>query len=835
MMTMTTKTKMIMTKKMTKKRSVLMAIVLTLALTASAIPARHVQRTLTLADGTQVTATLCGDEHFHYWKTRDGRAFVAGGQGTVTEMSLSQARQKMAERVQASNARRRARASRRKSAWGAETNPVSGERKGLVILANFKDTALVHSRADYEDYFNKEGYSANGCTGSVRDYFLSQSYGKFSLDFDVMGPVTLSKDLSYYGQNDSGGNDSHVGEMVAEAVRLAVQGIDLKKYDWDGDGYVDQVYVVYAGYGEHAGAPDHSVWPHEYELSSAAYYGDGPGALTFNGVTIDTYACSCELRGSSGSTMDGIGTACHEFSHCLAIPDMYDTEGGNFGMDVWDLMDYGSYNGAGGYGETPAPFTSYERMYCGWLTPIELTSACTVSAMPALTDEPVAYLVRNDNPAYPGEYYLLENHQQRGWDAYAPASGLLVLHVDFDSNVWAKNTVNTVASQQRMTIIPADNKLSHYDTEGDTWPGTSRKTALTDTSIPAATLYHPNSKGRKYMGRPIEHIAEADGKISFTFDGGIPLPQLAAPVMLPVAQVTDGGFTARWQRVEGATSYEVLLTAKSTGSADIEESVLLDENFSKFNNGKSTDGTVDLAGKLDEYTLMAGWTGEKLYATPGDEVKMGSGKANGRLATPALSPSGHNLTAVVQARQYGSASCKLQMDYVDADGQTETLGEVDLEREEVYIVADLQGVESLCRLQVKSKKRAYVSRIVVLDGTFGDDELDELLKVPVKSMGRRLTRKAAATSTVTTSALNYTFTGLSSGRIYTCRVRALADGYAPSEWSEAVEVDFSTGIEGMPVMADGKGVPAVYDLQGRRVAKPGRGIYIKGGRKCLAR
>lgn len=807
---------------------------LTLAMAASAIPAKRVQRALTLADGTQVTATLCGDENFHYWKSEDGRAFVTDAQGRVSEMSLSQAQQKMAARVRANNERRAARRARRKAAWGAETNPVSGERKGLVILANFKDKALGHTRADYEDYFNKVGYSANGCTGSVHDYFLSQSYGKFSLDFDVMGPVTLSKNISYYGQNDSDGNDKYAGEMVAEAVKLAVQGIDLKKYDWDGDEYVDQVYVVYAGYGEHADAPAYTVWPHEYELSSAGQYGDGPGALTFNGVTIDTYACSCELRGSSGNTMDGIGTACHEFSHCLAIPDMYDVQGSNFGMDVWDVMDYGSYNGAGGYGETPAPFTSYERMYCGWLTPTELTSGCTVSAMPALTDEPVAYLLRNDNPAYPGEYYLLENHQQQGWDAYAPAHGLLVLHVDFDSNVWASNSVNTVGNHQRMTIIPADGKTSHYDTGGDTWPGTSRKTALTDNSLPAATLYNPNSGGRKYMGHPIENIAEVGGKISFTFDGGVSLPQLATPVILPVTQRTADGFTAQWQKVEGATSYEVQLTGKSTSSADIENCILLDENFSKFNNGKENDGTADLASMLDGYTHTVGWTGEKLYTTPGNEVKMGSSKARGRLTTPALSSTEGILTMVVVARQFNSKDNQMQLDYVNAEGDAETIGDAELEAEDACLVAELEGVESQCRLQMKSKNRAYVSRVIVLDGTFSDEELDELFKAPVKRVGKKLARKAASTSTVTTSALSYTFTGLLADYIYTCRVRALADDYKPSEWSEAVEVDFTTGIGGVAGKVNGTDGP-VYDLQGRRVAKPGRGIYIQGGRKYLVR
>ncbi len=821
------------------KKIILSIALAMLTLTASAVPARRTQRTLTLSDGTQVTATLSGDENYHYWKTADGRAFVMNEENIPQEISLQQAQSKLQAKVQARNAHRIAKRTKHKAAWGAETNPISGERKGLVILVNYKDKKMQHTQAEYNDYFNKAGYSENNCTGSVRDYFLSQSYGKFSLDFDVMGPVTLSKNLSYYGDNDSDGNDKHAAEMVAEAVKLAVSGIDLKRYDWDGDGYVDQVYVVYAGYGEHADAPANTIWPHEFELSEAAKYNDGPGALTINGVTIDTYACSSELRGSSGNKMDGIGTACHEFSHCLAIPDMYDTsaDGENFGMNVWDLMDYGSYNGEDGYGETPAPFTSYERMYCGWLTPVELTQPCNVNDMPAITKEPVAYLIRNANPKFPGEYYLLENHQQESWDAYAPAHGMLVLHVDFNSNAWKQNTVNNVASHQRMTIIPADGKLSHYNTAGDTWPGTSKKTALTDSSNPAAKLYNLNSNGRKFMGRPIENITEKDGLISFTFDGGKALPQLATPTALPATQVTASGFTAQWQKVEGATSYEVQLTATGNNEGSIEESILLDENFKGFNNGKTQDGNQDVANKLDKYTHTAGWTGLKLFTTPRNEVKMGSGSVAGRLTTPAVSPSNGVITVVIVARWFNEKSNKLQIGYSEGDGQTELLGKATLEKEDAYFAVPIEDVSEGCQVVLYSSNRAYVSRVIVLDGTFSDDDLSTLFKAPVKTIGKRAQAHKSKSQTVTTAATAYTFTNLTADATYTYRVRALADGFATSNWSEPIQVSLATGIHEVTGADDASAQPAaLYDLLGRRITgTPQRGIYIKDGRKIMVR
>ena len=177
-------------------------------------------------------------------------------------------------------------------------------------------------------------------------------------------------------------------------------------------------------------------------------------------------------------------------------------------------MDYGEYNGNGG---NPAGFTSYERMFCGWLDPIELKSHVFVQNMPALTSKPVAYIIRNSGKR--DEYYLLENRQKESWDRYLGGHGLLILHVDYDSTAWAKNEVNIIRSHQRMTIIPADNNLYTFSLAGDPWPGTSGNTALTDDSTPAALLFNRNANGDKLMHHPISDIKESgDGTISFYFD-----------------------------------------------------------------------------------------------------------------------------------------------------------------------------------------------------------------------------------------------------------------------------------------------------------------------------
>ncbi len=516
---------------------------------------RTTQSRILLPNGEKVTATLMGDEFLHFYQTADGKKYQVDSLGIAREVNFQALVRKTSSKRKAIEARRFQR--RMPKRLGVAGNHYTGSKRGLVILVSFSDLDMHYPIQAYQDYFNKEGYNKDGAMGSVRDYFKAQSYGQFDLTSDVVGPVTVSKAMSYYGKNDSDGNDMYAGEMIAEAVKLADPYVDYRDYDWDGDGEVDQVFVVYASYGEAVeGADPHTIWPHEYTLHDASMFGDGPGALHLDGVLIDTYACSNELAGIAGSVMEGIGAACHEFSHCLGLPDMYDTSGqGLVGMSDWDVMNSGDRLGPDFNSNVPAGYTSYERMFCGWLTPVELTDPCFVQDMPALSDTSVAYVLKNSGHA--DEYYMFENRQFKGFDSYLPAHGMLILHVDYDADAWENNTVNTQYYHQRMTLIAADNSLDHYTLSGDTWPGTSQNTALTDTSSPATTLYHPNALGVKTMGHSITDISEQQGLISFTFDGG---ELVHAPFISLVSPIGESQFSISWERVEDADTYEINLT-----------------------------------------------------------------------------------------------------------------------------------------------------------------------------------------------------------------------------------------------------------------------------------
>ena len=532
-----------------------MLVLMLSALTASAVPAKPgLTKKITLSDGSQIVARLVGDEHGHYWLGQDGNAYKSMDGDVYQRVDAQQVKKRAALRRQAADQRRLRRLAPRKV---GEVGSITGQKKGLIILVNFTDVTFqsANNKDLYERIANEENFSYGDFKGSMYDYFKAQSEGQFELTFDIVGPVTVSKTQAYYGSNDSNGNDKYPAKMVIEALQLVDSQVNFANYDWDGDDEVEQVYVVYAGQGEADGGASSTIWPHEYDLNSAKSYGDGSGAQTLDGVKINTYACGGELNGSNN--IAGIGTMCHEFSHCLGYPDFYDTDySGGQGMFMWDLMDSGSYNDDG---YRPAGYTSYERWVAGWKTPITLEATQSVTNMKALQDGGESYIIYNKGNN--NEYYLLENRQKTGWDTSLPGAGLLILHVDYSSSVWASNQPNDDPSHQRMTWVAADNQYQYttyqgtkYYTENgaknDPFPYCSVN-AFGKNTTPAATLFNNNADGTKYLDSSVENITQnSNGTISFNFVG---ISNVATPTFSPAA--------GRYE-----TAQTVSITCETTGA-----------------------------------------------------------------------------------------------------------------------------------------------------------------------------------------------------------------------------------------------------------------------------
>lgn len=517
-------------------------------LTANAEPASPgMWRTVKLADGREVRVELRGDEFAHFFSDASGNNYTLSKDGVTYRRLDSSEHDAMllrAERKRSAVNRERVKRlgkARAATRVGQPTGSYLGVKKGIVILVQYKDVSFgrTHGLSYFKNIINKRNYSSSlGFVGSVKDYFLSQSAGKFELDFDVVGPFTLSHECAYYGGNDSNGNDMRAGSMIQEAVRMADAQVDFSQYDWDKDGYADQVFVVFAGLGEASGGEAETIWPHahtlEYSNVKGAYVTNDATSYGEGGYTVvNTYACGSELRkvGTVAGLRDavaGIGTICHEFSHCLGYPDLYDTSGGrNFGMGSFDLMSSGNHNNNG---LCPPNYSAYEKWFAGWIEPTVLDKPATVKGVrPQDAFYGESYIIYNDE--HPDEYYLLENRQNNIgiWDRSIQSSGLMITHVDYSPYIWNINKVNAFVNysdqlgegyahydndHQRLTIYHADNETSSE--AGDLYPYNGNN-SLTETSTPAAMFYNSAS----IMGKTITNITQnADGTIDFDFMGG---------------------------------------------------------------------------------------------------------------------------------------------------------------------------------------------------------------------------------------------------------------------------------------------------------------------------
>ena len=588
---------------------------------AMAIPAkRGVYNTITLTDGTSVKVSLVGDEFEHYWVDSLGNKYVAVDNGDVYTQYVPTAQVK-ARRVQAR--------SMRTQRLGQNTNKdlFKGQKKGLIILVEFTDQKFKNSdpKTLYNRIANEANYSEGDFRGSVKDYFLAQSRGQFELDFDVVGPVQLGHDVAYYGANDRYGNDLRPEEMVEEACNAIAGEVNFADYDWDGDGEVEQVYILYAGYGEADSQKANTIWPHEWQLSLTGK------VLYLDNVKIDTYACSNEIN--YDGKIAGIGTLCHEFSHCMGIPDFYDTEySGNFGMNSFDLMNSGSYNGNG---YCPAGYTAYERMVSGWIDPIEITKgmSLSVTGMKGLADGGEAYKIINSGNE--DEYFMVENRTPSGWDEELPAFGVMITHVDYDASIWESNFVNTTSgtgnSHQRMTIFHADNDddSKYFNTssqqyfkttlEGDLYPYQGND-SLSATSKPSNATYTANEDGKRFMDIAIRHIeVDGAGLASMTF---------------------------------GPNSY-----------VKPQNDVLFQETFANCAGLGGNDGLFSGNASIGSGTFMpdnAGWSAKRSYGAKGC-ARFGTSTIAGEATTPSIEVDG-SATLSFRAAPWGTDSKTLELE-----------------------------------------------------------------------------------------------------------------------------------------------------------------------------
>ena len=578
------------------KKTVLILITLLCHLASHASKGWPYPITVSQSDGTQLTVRINGDADFNWVSTLDGVVlkqegngyFVANidtngmlsSSGTLAHDAdkRSSAEQSLCKKQDVKafltvNTRPERLATTRGFGGKGSTSffPHTGSPRAIVLLVQFANRPFkvqprkafnqdLNSMADkHQDFGNAE----NRNTGSVKRYFSDMSGGKFKPQFDLYGPITMPKNAAYYGEGSS--SMERYRELVSEACTMMDDSLDFSKYDADKDGNVDLVYIIYAGYGESVSSIDSTLWPKAFVCGTD---------IKKDGKYVRLAGISNELNGhpdvhyssTSGLLINGVGLFCHEFSHCMGLPDFYPTVSpqwttangkqdfdayDNQGMEEWDVMDNGIYL-YNGY--SPTAYTAWEREKMGWLTIETLTREGKVE-LKSIDQGGKAYRIKNDKNTSGNEYYIVENIQAKGWNYKLPASGMMVSHVEYVP--WAfsvfhggDNSVNNIKKHPRMTIVPADGylpssyrkvsdnsnltapymKKKQYDEQlaGDLYPGKNNINRLTDAQN--MVNYAPWTGGM--LNKPIYNIALKNGIVTFDFlkdqtSTGIELPESA--------------------------------------------------------------------------------------------------------------------------------------------------------------------------------------------------------------------------------------------------------------------------------------------------------------------
>ncbi len=456
---------------------------LLISLAVSAAPAYRGHIIVRQPDGSEIRASLRGDEYFHTLTAEDGSLLKCGEDGFYYYSSMdadgkirrseyrygsAAPRDVISSSRRAQNRRPDAVRRELRNSFNISSLTKAGAAsvlKGIVILVGFQDLDMAYQANLFDKMLNQEGFSEGGATGSARDYFICQSGGLMDFSFDVIYAGVAPHSKSYYGRNDDSGNDVHPAELVVDACRLVDSKIDFSRYDNDGDGEVENVYIFYAGPDEASGGDEDCIWSHNSTLN---FFGL---KLSLDGVTINQYAMSSELhRYSDGSEgFPTIGIFCHEFSHSLGLCDLYDTDyekSGGESEGMWYLtsvMDMGCYSNEG---RTPPSYNALELDMLGFGSGETLDSG--VHTLQPICSSHKYFIVDTDME---GVRYYLECRSTESWDKYVGGNGLLVYRVDKSDNAagysslagtevnaitrWRMNEVNCNPEHMCSKILPA--------------------------------------------------------------------------------------------------------------------------------------------------------------------------------------------------------------------------------------------------------------------------------------------------------------------------------------------------------------------------------------------
>jgi immune inhibitor A len=380
---------------------------------------------------------------------------------------------------------------------------LSSQTKWLipVILVGFSDSTLKTTAAQLQASLFDTTHSTP--TGSVIDYYDWVSRGHIHLRAEIVGTANLPlRDNDYaadaYG-TDYFGTPRNDWGLVRDAVQAVDSTVDWNRYDLDGDGYVDMVWVIHAGLGGEGTRNGKNFWSLTSSLAGFWVRG-GPVETndfiplsTTRHVRVDRFSIMPEMSFFKPGQPSEIGVFCHEFGHALGLPDLYDTSVRigitNVGPGVWSLMSIGAYGGTGRNPEYPSHLGGWSMLYLGWSDYVRPAND-TLVTIPSLSSGGPVYNLWFQGETNP-EHFLLEARSREGFDRNLPSEGLIVHQLD-DGLMGLRlpgNTVN-VGSQPALRLIEGDGHSDLFSgvnsgDSGDPLPGSTNCIVVNDDTSPS--------------------------------------------------------------------------------------------------------------------------------------------------------------------------------------------------------------------------------------------------------------------------------------------------------------------------------------------------------------
>jgi M6 family metalloprotease-like protein len=569
-----------------KSRIIILSILLIgLAVSSYAIPADKRLLTKKQSNGKSISFTLNGDEFIAWANSIDGYTLIGNTNGELVYAMLNEKGDLVASSYLATNPQERTQEDKlflntikpnlfysnsqlsvfkqnrqeRAESLSIERAPTTGTPNFLVILVSFSDIAFNQNNATtMQNQISQTNYTANGATGSVKDYFFDNSMGLLNANFTVVGPYTLPHSRAYYGTPTIFDHDTLPQQMAYDAVNLANNAVNFANFDNDNDGYVDMIHIVYAGLGQHNGGGANAIWAHAWVFGQD---------VTLDNTNLFRYSCSPELK--TAELVDGIGTMCHEMGHVLGLPDFYDTDYANSGgysvnLDDWDLMSSGGYNNGG---MTPPSLTGLEREILNWITPTELNSN-TYCTLPAISDSNKVYRINLTT----NEFFMLEHRNKKKWDAYTSGKGMLVMHGDMNK-INAYYGINTDPNDRGFFIVPAYGDSANITSTSTTFPG----------SMNVSSFINSKLKNGTPTGKALSNIQYGtDSVITFNY-----INNSVALMVNPATNITNNSATLNGTATgQGISSmgFEYRVTGTSNYTQQIVTSSPLSYNLTGLNS-----------------------------------------------------------------------------------------------------------------------------------------------------------------------------------------------------------------------------------------------------------